>query len=533
MWAVPAQAAIEYPDMVSDPPEDPFLDLSGSGGGSRLLLRFDGFVHNAGGGRAEIVGTGGLIGLQKAVVAQVYDDDVLGEVSAASPGQLLFETNDSHNHFHLMRAARYSLHDSNGEVAPAMKVGFCLADSEEVEAPPGSPTYGGSGCGSNPNVGTVTMGVSAGWRDWYPSYLAFQWVDVSDVTPGSYTLKSQVDPDDVIDEGPNEVNPLSTGVAATVPGWVAQGFADDPGGAPQTYNLAAQAFGGANQLQFKIMRGPEHGLLDEPEGQWFSGSSVTYTPEPGYSGDDSFSFAARDSGSSFPRHPFVAAACLAGDGSCLALSGPQQVFVGATAQFDAATFGGAPGLEWAVNGADGGTPELGTIDEGGVYTAPASPPPGGSVTIRATSTDTGDFDERSLSITPLPPVDPAPLPPGTTAPPEGTTAPPAGTTTNTPARLLARLSRARMFRSDGRLYVRLRAGRNGRLIVGGKVRRKRFRICSVKVQAGQSLTCRVRVPRRLGDGRVLVTARLVSGRRTLATRRASALSRVRSSGHSH
>ena len=45
--------------------------------------------------------------------------------------QIIWEPDDGHNHWHLKNAARYSLwnSDKTAEVAPALKVGFCLIDS--------------------------------------------------------------------------------------------------------------------------------------------------------------------------------------------------------------------------------------------------------------------------------------------------------------------------------------------------------------------------------------------------------------------
>jgi len=52
-----------------------------------------------------------------------------------SAAELIYVTADGHEHWHLQRAAKYSLWNlaKSAEVAPAMKVGFCLDDSEHVE----------------------------------------------------------------------------------------------------------------------------------------------------------------------------------------------------------------------------------------------------------------------------------------------------------------------------------------------------------------------------------------------------------------
>ena len=48
---------------------------------------------------------------------------------------IIWEPEDGHDHWHLKNAARYSLwnSDKTAEVAPALKVGFCLIDSTRIE----------------------------------------------------------------------------------------------------------------------------------------------------------------------------------------------------------------------------------------------------------------------------------------------------------------------------------------------------------------------------------------------------------------
>jgi hypothetical protein len=69
--------------------------------------------------------------------------------------------------------------------------------------------------------------------------------------------------------------------------------------------------------------------------------------------------------------------------------------------------GDDPYVTWTVNGVDGGTAATGTVDAHGLYVAPSTAPPGGVVTIRATS-GTGAFDEVTILVTDPPPPSPAP-----------------------------------------------------------------------------------------------------------------------------
>ena len=160
-------------------------------------------------------------GVMTAVTQHTFDP--LADL--ATPALVLYENNDGHKHWHLRHAARYSLWDEAGaaEVAPASKVGFCLVDSQDV-GDPGPGTYFDS-CQRDedddptdgPAATAVTMGLSPGWRDRYPSNLWMQWVDVSNVAPGRYLLRGEVDPDNVVEET-DEVN-LPADTPFTIPGY--------------------------------------------------------------------------------------------------------------------------------------------------------------------------------------------------------------------------------------------------------------------------------------------------------------------------
>jgi len=75
------------------------------------------------------------------------------------------------------------------------------------------------------------------------------------------------------------------------------------------------------------------------------------------------------------------------------------VAAGATQQFLAN--GGAAMANWQVNGKDGGSAAAGTITTAGVYTAPAIPPPGQTVTVTAISqSDSSLSDSVTVTIAP-------------------------------------------------------------------------------------------------------------------------------------
>jgi hypothetical protein len=325
-----AAAAVPLlPDLVSDPPgpsRPPELYTDAQG--SRLLMRMDGFVHNRGPGALEIRGSVPSSLRMSSVVQRVYDSAGGFTDRTSSPGpSLLFETADGHNHWHLKNAMRYSLWsaDRSAQVTAAQKVGFCLIDSQRIEAVGGQPVYSTVAnhfCAMNaPTAPEVYMGVSAGWRDYYGSSLAFQWVDISDVAPGQYWLRADSDPDGVIQEV-DEVNP---GAYATTPS-IVNGYLARPvaaGGVspalPSTITLSATTFddpfpGSPGARRFQIVTPPANGTLNQRAGTWFQASRVRYTPRLGASGADSFTYAARDATSTFPRTPSTATVTLSING---------------------------------------------------------------------------------------------------------------------------------------------------------------------------------------------------------------------------
>lgn len=98
-----------------------------------------------------------------------------------------FEYSTCHNHYHFRGYADYTLHNPDGTLAAqGHKQSFCVEDLEQVTTGPGirnRPRYGN--CGD----GRAEQGISRGWADDYYADLPCQWIDVTDVAPGTYTLR--------------------------------------------------------------------------------------------------------------------------------------------------------------------------------------------------------------------------------------------------------------------------------------------------------------------------------------------------------
>lgn len=123
--------------------------------GERKLLKFDLGTPNKGAG-----------------------DLFLGSPAESDP----FEYSPCHDHFHFKGYAQYTLLDEDDQpIGVGEKQAFCLLDYEKWDPAAGPEQYH---CGF--------QGISKGWSDIYESNLPCQWIDVTDVPPGAYTLVAQV-----------------------------------------------------------------------------------------------------------------------------------------------------------------------------------------------------------------------------------------------------------------------------------------------------------------------------------------------------
>ncbi|HWH15146.1 MAG TPA: lysyl oxidase family protein, partial [Miltoncostaeaceae bacterium] len=448
-----APSDYQLPDLRSAAPTGLVIvnGSSSEGQAGNLLLRFNGFIDNYGDGPAHFQGNPQLLGANgvrqwarkggtlqpitemamptsrdpnSAECTQAFDPNA----SATKNVCVTYDNTDSHNHWHLVQAARYTLEDPAGNlVAPGAKVGFCMYD---IDAAPGAtnvaPSYYGFAAGTDnfcqqraPGATSLIEGTSEGRRDVYHAGLAYQWVDVSDTRPGNYRLGNQVDPNNRILEKVGFENNAPAYANVTIPGFVAQPTsASTPVGTPVAVPLGAQTFGGLAQSRrrFRIVSAPSRGSLSVAVGQVISGSSVTYTPAPGSgSGVDAFTYVALDTQSSFPRNPPAATASVTvgtGQPAAVSVSGnPPSLIVGLTANLTASVANADGGVTWSVDGVPGGNAAVGTIMPQGAYTAPAAVPAGGSVTITATSVSApGASASVTIGIVPAPVAKPQPMP---------------------------------------------------------------------------------------------------------------------------
>ncbi len=117
---------------------------------------------------------------QRYVIRFTTRIDNIGEldyyIGSPSTQPQMFSTNNCHGHAHYQGYADYLLFDTNGNAIPVgFKNGFCVIDV-------------GCNPGHTGQFGCSNMGISAGCYDVYGSGTTCNWIDITDVPNGTYTL---------------------------------------------------------------------------------------------------------------------------------------------------------------------------------------------------------------------------------------------------------------------------------------------------------------------------------------------------------
>lgn len=354
-----------YPDLIAEEPggahleidvwppgnpADPNDCLVMQQGDCRLLMQFDGLVTNVGDGPIHIEGNPQVDGVEQLILDDDSNPIASYGLSTVGPDPAIkYETTDDHDHWHLMKIMEYSLWNEaqTEQVVAGEKIGFCLWDiSRYDDSGPETAVYNGGGnwCaaasqGGGPGATFLEMGVSQGWRDVYSFTINLQWIDVTDVPPGNYYLAGRPDPDDFIAESDETNNDWVFGSGlAIVPGHVAQDdtalvdtslvgsivfdldvltysrtIDEDPDDGSQV-NVSYPK----GTLEYTVETLPANGTLlsggfPVVPGTPFTDSTLTYTPDGGFLGDDPFTFTAADSMSAYPLNPVVATVTMSVD----------------------------------------------------------------------------------------------------------------------------------------------------------------------------------------------------------------------------
>jgi hypothetical protein len=305
LWPILPIQASGLPSVFVDPYEQPGL----------VVYRFDAVIWN-GGGALDVchLPTGEV--MQILWPAGTPTDTNahnacpgLGGVDRAPFGAVLVT---EHSVWHFEHAARYELLLPGGGSRLIEKVGFCLVDTYNTL---GIIAYfSGTGwCGGIYG----RMGISPQIGDIYTSRNSVQWIDVTGLRPGLYTLRATVNPANQLIES-NTANNVLDEVRA-IPGAIANDVTlTTPPGTPATIALSGSVVAPEinaikhdscsyysascyidalddGSLTFAIVAPPQHGTLSTIATLNDTSATVTYTPNPGYTGADTFTYTTKDS----------------------------------------------------------------------------------------------------------------------------------------------------------------------------------------------------------------------------------------------
>jgi hypothetical protein len=105
----------------------------------------------------------------------------------------LFQFSTCHGHYHFNGFAEYALVDEDGTViVPGRKQAYCMEDTQQV--------LQGPNVACNKAYDCSNQGIQAGWSDLYGNALDCQWLDVTDVPPGDYFLRVDLNPNLAFEE---------------------------------------------------------------------------------------------------------------------------------------------------------------------------------------------------------------------------------------------------------------------------------------------------------------------------------------------
>jgi hypothetical protein len=333
-----AAGSSDKPDLVAELPTktqevvSTYVDRFAKPG--KMLYRFSAVIRNTGGamdlymqnGHAyQVIYTGGTPKSNPDPNKPASGGTGVTVEDRSSMGaSFVYSNATGHHHWHFQQAAVYSLLLPGGGQRLADKVGFCMYDSWQMEAGGAKtyfkPGYKGSGprtwCApKDPGVTFTRMGISPQYGDLYAAQSADQWVDISGLAPGPYTIKAVVNPNGYVDESdPN--NNTATAVR-TIPGTIAHGLSTTVSGATTftidgelvAIDVPARKSGSgcayrtslscyvfaksSGPLTFAIATKPAHGTLTIVSQSGLQ-ASVRYTPDSGYHGSDSATFRVTD-----------------------------------------------------------------------------------------------------------------------------------------------------------------------------------------------------------------------------------------------
>jgi hypothetical protein len=340
----PGAVVADEPDLVLRLPQAPYagqvapvyVDRYEQPG--RVLYRFDAVIHNQGGTldvfrdghdrpATQAIWSGGRppAGSEPVAGAAPSPSADVTLVDRASAGaSFSYVMEPDHAHWHVSQIARYELLVPGEPPRVSDKIGFCFFDGFDIggvvtyfpepDWASGDPTW----CAFDaPGAGVVRMGLSPGASDRYRSQRHWQWVDVTGLAAGDYELRGIANPAGYVVESDTGNNILSErrvipgatarpAVLETAPGQAVTGELRGSVAAPEVPARRSAAcepgpvapdcyvhIGPGAPLRFEVAEQPRHGQVTvEPAGN--QTAVARYTPDPGFTGGDRFTYTVTD-----------------------------------------------------------------------------------------------------------------------------------------------------------------------------------------------------------------------------------------------
>ena len=186
------------PDLKVARTTDFYIQKTASG---RRLLRFTGAMLNVGTGAFEVSARRASTKKPWLVDQIIYQSG--GHTRRIQTTATMKWAGDGHNHWHVTRMLTFHLWSPTGIVTSAgtgtlraAKLGFCFFDTnrKNTSLPFArlSQKYKKTGCGTKSSLHTRN-GISVGWSDVYPANFVYQWIDITGMPAGTYTVRGAVD----------------------------------------------------------------------------------------------------------------------------------------------------------------------------------------------------------------------------------------------------------------------------------------------------------------------------------------------------
>jgi len=188
---VPANALL--PDLVMEPLADWDVEYEGS----RRLLHVTTIFSNVGVGAFELQGSRPGVDASRMTVEQIIFDPSGESIRIPTRADAQY-AGDGHNHWHARQVVTMQLAPvlEPRNIQLGNKIDFCFFDNSathpDVAGALTKSYYQNSWCGQ-PDALSVRMGLSIGWGDRYGWDFVGQYVDITGVPGGTYTLKATVD----------------------------------------------------------------------------------------------------------------------------------------------------------------------------------------------------------------------------------------------------------------------------------------------------------------------------------------------------